>query len=163
MSLSELWRKNYRIAYLSLKLIFLRGMGLNAFPWKILTLCRTVIRKRPAPSLNFIFRCTYFPSCSCNWCFFRDRFFFLSTILAPSLHVACLIRTETYNVFQTYEHIIYLILIRHRNINVVVSHQVRSFHNCFLEKHHKNASEENLRNCCSHNVSVLLITVWFLV
>ena len=90
--------------------------------------------------------------------------FFFSVYNSRAFFACCVPnKTETYNVFQTYEHIIYLILIRHRNINVVVSHQVRSFHNCFLEKHNKNASEENLRNCCSHNVSVLLITVWFLV
>ena len=149
MSLSELWRKNYRIAYLSLKLIFLRGMGLNAFPWKILTLCRTVIRKRPAPSLNFIFRCTYFPSCSCNWCFFGDRFF-LSVYNSRAFSACCVSnKTETYNVFQTYEHIIHLILIRHRNINVGLSHQVQSYCHRFLEKHHENALEENLRTCCS--------------
>ena len=138
MSLSELCRKNYRIAYLLLKLIFLRGIGLNVFPWKILTLCRTVIRKRPAPSLNFIFRCTYFPSCSCNWCFFRDRFF-LSVYSSRAFSACCVPnKTETYNVFQTYEHIIYLILIRHRNINVGLSHQVQSYCHRFLEKKKKN-------------------------
>ena len=65
------------IALLTFRLnyFFLGRTGRNVLHWKILTLCRTVIRKRRAPSLNFIFRCTYFPSCSCNWCFFRDRFF----------------------------------------------------------------------------------------